>query len=321
MTLDIDRGRPTAIQAIERYSPPVAESLYETLGVAKSATMDELRKAYRKLARKHHPDVNPGNASAEAAFKRISAAYDVLSDEKKRKAYDEFGDASLQGGFDPDKAREYAKWQNTRQQRSSRFGDEQGPIDFDFADYFGGRGPRGPIRGHDLQASVEIDLRQAIEGTELVADLPGHGTVRVRIPKGADTGSMLRVPGKGAPGRNGGAAGDLVIETILRPHPLLRREGLDLYLTLPVTISEAYNGASVEVPTFEGSVALKIPPRTQQHAKLRLRGKGVPKKDGRGDMIVELDVRMPDRADDELAEAMRAADALYTKPVREGLAL
>lgn len=299
----------------------MAESLYETLGVAKSATAEEIRKAYRKLARKHHPDVNPGNAAAEAAFKKISAAYDVLSDDKKRKAYDEFGDASLQGGFDPEKAREYARWQNTRQQRSSRFGDDQGPIDFDFADFFSGRGQRGPIRGHDLQASVEIELRQAIEGTELVADLPGHGKVRVRIPKGADTGSTLRVPGKGAPGRNGGAAGDLVIETILRPHPLLRREGLDLYLTLPVTVGEAYNGATVEVPTFEGPVVLKIPPRTQQHAKLRLRGKGVPKKDGRGDMIVELDVLMPDRADDTLAEALRAADSLYTKPLREGLAL
>lgn len=299
----------------------MAESLYETLGVAKTATADEIRKAYRKLARKHHPDVNPGNATAEAAFKKISAAYEVLSDDKKRKAYDEFGDASLQGGFDPDKAREYARWQNTRQQRSSRFGDEQGPIDFDFADFFAGRGSRGPIRGHDLQASVEIDLRQAIEGTELVADLPGHGTVRVRIPQGADTGSTLRVPGKGAPGRNGGPAGDLVIETIVRPHPLLRRAGLDLHLSLPVTVSEAYNGASVEVPTFEGPVVLKIPPRTQQHAKLRLRGKGVPKKDERGDMIIELDVRMPDRGDDKLADALRAADAFYTKPVREGLAL
>ncbi|HEY5950426.1 MAG TPA: DnaJ C-terminal domain-containing protein, partial [Kofleriaceae bacterium] len=265
----------------------MAESLYDTLGVAKTASADEIRKAYRKLARKHHPDVNPGNAAAEAQFKKISAAYDVISDEKKRKAYDEFGEESLQGGFDPDKAREYAKWQNTRQQRSSRFGDEQGPIDFDFADFFGGRGPRGPMRGQDMHASVEIDLVQAIEGTELAADLPGHGTVRVRIPKGADTGSTLRVPGKGAPGRNGGAPGDLVIETILRPHPVVRREGLDLYLTLPVTVAEAYNGASVEVPTFEGPVVLKIPPRTQQRAKLRLRGKGVSRKNDRGDMIVE----------------------------------
>jgi len=302
----------------------MAESLYDTLGVAKTATADEIRKAYRKLARKHHPDVNPGDASAEAAFKKLSAAYDVLSDHKKRKAYDEFGDDSLQSGFDPEKAREYARWQDTRQQRSSRFGDEEGPIDFDFADFFagrGGRGARGPSRGSDLHAQVEIELRQAIEGTELSADLPGHGTVRVRIPRGADTGSTLRVPGKGAPGRSGGPAGDLVIETIVRPHPLLRRDQLDLYLTLPVTLAEAYNGASIDVPTFDGPVVLKIPPRSQQRAKLRLRGKGVSRKDERGDLIIELDVRQPDRADDAFADAVTASTALYTKPVREGLAL
>src|SRR5690349_16704247 len=156
----------------------MAESLYETLGVAKTASADEIRKAYRKLARKHHPDVNPGDKSAEATFKKVSAAYDVLSDEKKRKAYDEFGDASLQTGFDPDKAREYTKWQDTRQRRSTRFGEDEGPIDFDFSDLFGRRAPRGPARGGDLHASVEIDQRQAIEGTEMMADLPGHGTVR-----------------------------------------------------------------------------------------------------------------------------------------------
>lgn len=299
----------------------MAESLYDTLGVAKTASADEIRKAYRKLARKHHPDVNPGDKASEDAFKRISSAYDVLSDEKKRAAYDEFGDASLQGGFDPAKAREYARWQDTRQQRSSRFGDEQGPIDFDFADFFGRQQPRGPRRGSDLTASVEIDLRQAVEGTELVADLPGHGTVRVRIPKGADTGSTLRVPGKGAPGAGGGPPGDLLIETIVRPHPLIRREGLDLHLTLPVTLSEAYNGASVDVPTFDGKVVLKIPPRSPQHGKLRLRGKGVQRGNDRGDMIVELDVRMPDRTDTALADALRAADALYARPVREELSL
>jgi len=300
----------------------MAETLYDALGVAKTASADEIRKAYRKLARKHHPDVNPGNASAEESFKKISAAYDVLSDEKKRANYDEFGDASLQGGFDPAKAREYAKWQDTRQQRSSRFGDEQGPIDFDFADFFGGRQqPRGPRRGGDMSAQVEIDLRQAVEGTELTADLPGHGTVRVRIPKGADTGSTLRVPGKGSPGAGGGPPGDLVIETIVRPHPFIRREGLDLHLTLPVTLSEAYNGGSVDVPTFDGNVSLKIPPRSPQHAKLRLRGKGVQRGNDRGDMYVSLDVRMPDRADDSLADALRAADALYSRPVREAVTL
>jgi curved DNA-binding protein len=302
----------------------MAESLYDTLGVAKTASADEIRKAYRKLARKHHPDVNPGNAAAEAKFKQVSAAYDVLSDDKKRKAYDEFGEDSLKGGFDPDKAREYQRWQNTRQQRSTHFGDEEGPIDFDFAEFFGGRGgraPRGPMRGQDLHASVEIDLRQAIEGTEMTADLPGHGTVRVRIPKGADTGDTLRVPGKGAPGRNGGPAGDLVIEMDVRPHPLFRREGLDLYMTLPVTVNEAYNGASVDVPTFDGPVVLKIPAHAQQRSKLRLRGKGVTRKNEHGDLFVELDVRMPDRADERFAEAARAADNLYTRLVREGLRL
>ncbi|MEI9935797.1 MAG: J domain-containing protein [Pseudomonadota bacterium] len=297
------------------------ESLYETLGVAKSASADEIRKAYRKLARKYHPDVNPGDSSAEAAFKKIAAAYDVLSDEAKRKAYDEFGDASLQSGFDPDKAREYASWQESRQRRTSGFGGSEGPIDFDLSEFFQRQGPRGPSRGRDLYTSIDIDLRQAIEGSELTADLPDHGTVHVRIPRGADTGDTLRVRGKGSPGQNGGPGGDLVIETIVRPHPLVRRDGLDLRLTLPITLNEAYNGASINVPTFDGSVVLKIPAHTKQHATLRLRGKGVERKDQRGDMLIDVDVRMPDIADATFAEALSASDRLYATPIREGLSL
>src|SRR5438874_848077 len=114
----------------------MAESPYDVLGVAKTASEDDIRRAYRKLARKHHPDVNAGDRKAEEQFKRVSAAYEVLSDATKRKAYDEFGEASFQSGFDPDKAREYARWQNTRQERSTRFGEQQGPIDFDFAEFF-----------------------------------------------------------------------------------------------------------------------------------------------------------------------------------------
>jgi curved DNA-binding protein len=299
----------------------MAESLYEVLGVAKTASAEEMRKAYRKLARKHHPDVNPGDPSAEGTFKKLAAAYEVLSDEAKRKAYDEFGDASLQSGFDPDKAREYARWQESRQRRASSFGDAEGPIDFDLSDLFQRQAPRGPLRGRDLYTSIDIDLRQAIDGTELTADLPSHGTVHVRIPRGADNGDTLRVRGKGSPGQNGGPAGDLVIETIVRPHPLVRRQGLDLHLTLPITVNEAYNGASVNVPTFDGSVVLKVPSRTNQHATLRLRGKGVERKDQRGDMLIEIDVRMPDIADDAFAEALSTSDKLYTTPIREGLAL
>jgi DnaJ-class molecular chaperone len=145
--------------------------------------------------------------------------------------------------------------------------------------------------------------------------------VRVRVPRGADTGSVIRIPGKGGPGARGGPAGDLVIETEVLPHPQVRRDGLDLTLTLPVTLDEAYNGASIDVPTFDGTVVLKIPPRSQNGARLRLRGKGIERKASRGDLFVELAVRMPDLPDDALAAALRAGGAAYSKPVREGLAL
>ena len=179
--------------------------------------------------------------------------------------------------------------------------------------------------------TAHLTLEEVLRGTELNLDLSAPEmtpdgqvrrvpkTVHVRVPRGATDGQRLRVPGKGSPGRNGGPPGDLVIETIVRPHPVFRRDGLDLHVTLPVTLAEAYNGASVEVPTFDGPVLLKIPPRTQQHARLRLRGKGVARKGDRGDLFVEVDVRMPDREDAALSAALTAADALYTRPVREGL--
>lgn len=296
----------------------MAATLYETLGVTRDASADAIRKAYRKLARKHHPDVNPGNKGAEEKFKAISSAYEVLSDTKKRAEYDEFGDAALQGGFDPGKAREYARWQNRREQRASSF-DDNGPVEFDFAEMFNRR--RGPSRGADIHAVFQMELRQAVEGAEVSIEVPEQGTVRVRIPPGADTGSVIRLAGRGAPGPRGGPPGDLVIETEVRPHPVLRRDGLDLYLTLPVTLDEAYNGASVDVPTFTGVVVLKIPPRSQNHARLRLRGKGIERKDSRGDLFVELDVRMPDQPDEALAAALRDSKSAYEKPVREGLTL
>ena len=295
----------------------MAETLYEILGVPKTASADTIRKTYRKLARRHHPDVNPGDTKAEEAFKRVSAAYEVLSDEKKRAAYDEFGDASLAGGFDADKARAYTQWQDTRQRRASQF--DAGPIEFDFSDLFGRA--RGPQRAPDIHAMVQMELHQVIHGAEVSIDLPGHGTVRVRIPPGADNGSIIRIAGKGAPGARGGPPGDLVIETEVLPHPRVRRDGLDLYLTLPVTLDEAYNGGSVEVPTFDGPVLLKVPARSQTGGKLRLRGKGIQRKEAQGDLIAVLDVRMPDRADDALAAALHASAAAYSEPVRKELKL
>ena len=306
----------------------MAANPYETLGVPRDATHDAIRKAYRKLARKHHPDVNPDSKSSEDKFKVVSAAYEVLSDPKRRAAYDEFGDPALEANFDAAKAREYARWQQRpsggpggagRPGGFPGFGGPGGASDFDFAEMFGRQ--RGPARGSDLHATFQMDLRQAVEGAEVSIEVPEQGTVRVRIPPGADTGSVIRIPGRGSPGPRGGPPGDLVIETSVKPHPVLRREGQDLYLTLPVTLDEAYNGASVEVPTFDGTVVLKIPPRSQNHARLRLRGKGIARKTSRGDFFVELDVRMPDQKDDALAEALRASTTAYAKPVREDLTI
>ncbi len=290
----------------------MAESLYDILGVAKDATDDAIRKTYRKLARKHHPDVNPGDKAAEDKFKRMASAYEVLSDAKKRAAYDEFGEASLQGGFDAVKAREYSRWQHGRQQTQ---GFNRGPAEFDFAELF--NRSRGPSRGSDMRASMQMELQQVIAGTEVSLDVPTHGTVRVRIPSGAEDGSVIRIPGKGAPGARGGPPGDLVIDIGVKPHPRVRREGLDLHMDLPVTLDEAYNGASIEVPTFEGNVVLKIPPQSRSGAKLRLRGKGIARKDTRGDFLIALDVRMPDKQDDALSAALRASADAYSKPVRE----
>jgi curved DNA-binding protein len=304
----------------------MAANLYETLGVKKDSSADEIRKAYRKLARKHHPDVNPDNRAAEDKFKAISTAYEVLSDDKKRADYDEFGDDALHGNFDAARARAaqasasaYGRWPRTPRSGGG-FDGFGGSGGFgDVADMFNRR--RGPSRGQDIHAMFQMDLRQAVEGAVVSVEVPEQGTVRVRIPPGADTGSVIRLAGRGQPGDRGGPPGDLVIETEIRPHPVLRREGNDLYLTLPVTLDEAYNGASVDVPTFDGTVVLKIPPRSQNHARLRLRGKGIARKSTRGDLFVELDVRMPDQPDDDLAAALKASTAAYAKPVRDDLIL
>jgi curved DNA-binding protein len=302
------------------------ESLYDILGVAKGASADDIRKAYRTLARKHHPDVNPGDAKAEDTFKKVSAAYDVLSDADKRKAYDEFGAESLRGGFDPEQARAYKQWQGRRRAAGQPPVGER--VDFDvgdLGDLFGfGRRPRGPRKGHDVRGTVELDFEQAIRGTEVqlqIATDAGPRTVTARIPPGADTGSTLRLSGQGGPGIAGGPAGDVVIETVVRPHKLMRRDGLNLSLPVPVTLAEAYDGASIEVPTFDGPVTVKVPAGSQQGQKLRLRGKGVKRGKERGDLFVELEVKLPEGGDASVSGALREVEAAYQTPVRKGLRL
>ncbi len=301
--------------------------------MARSASQDEIKKAYRSLARKLHPDLNPGDRAAEQRFKEVSAAYDILSDAKTRALYDEFGEAGLSQGFDPEQARAYQQYQRRRSASGAQPGDAQ---EFDLRDLeelFGGRFSRSdfsggrPRRGRDLSATVEIGLSEALHGTEVTLQAPsstGAATgpvVTVRIPKGAAHGDRLTVKGKGLADPRGGPPGDLIIETLVREHQHFRREGLDLHLTLPVTLAEAYNGASVDVPTPDGNVKLKIPAGSQTGSRLRLKEKGVPRGKQRGDLYVELRVMLPDQADETLAAALDASSSLYSTPVRQGIAL
>ncbi len=309
-----------------------AKDLYAILGVSRTATVEEIRRVYRRLARKHHPDRNPGDKAAEERFKAIASAYGALSDPEKRKLYDEFGEDTLRSGFDAEKARAHQRWAQARGTGGGfggGFGGEV-PLDFDIADLF--RGASGQrlrtARGEDVVALVELDFAQALRGAEIEVRVPvstagtaGESTHKIRIPPGADDGTELRVRGKGMPGRRGGTPGDLVIRTRVRPHSHFSREGLDLHLRLPVTLDEAYRGASIEVPTPEGEVQMKVPPRSSSGTKLRLRDKGVAREGKRGDLYVELQVQVPDREDAALVEALRDSGQLYSRPVREGIRL
>ena len=302
--------------------------LYDILGVSRTASADEIKKAYRRLAKKYHPDVNPGDKASEEKFKEVTAAAEVLGDPKRRSLYDEFGADSLRSGFDPAKADAYREWK--------RQGAPQGGMPFDFGsifeDLFGGRagGPRrhararhGPLpaQGAHAEAELEVDLRDAVLGAERDVRIDGK-TLRVKIPKGVSDGSTIRLSGQGAPGAHGGKAGDLYLRVRLREHPWVRREGKDLYIDLPVTVPEAALGGEVTLPTFEGDVRLRIPPGAQSGKKLRLRGKGLPDlRDGpRGDLYAVLQIVLPEHTAG-LERAVKPFADLYKGDPRAGISL
>ncbi len=315
--------------------------LYEILGVSRTATQDELKRAYRKLAKKYHPDVNPGNKPAEEKFKEVTAAFEVLSDEKRRKLYDEFGPDALRSGFDEKRAAEYRRWRSHGAPAGGMpfdFGDfatvnvgDYGSFDFGsiFGDLFGGGargGPRArragfPTPGAHAEAELAIDLRDAVLGAERDLRLDGR-TLRVKIPAGVTDGAQIRLGGQGASGTHGGPSGDLYLKVRLRPHPHVRREGKDLYLDLPVTVPEAALGAEVQLPTFEGPVRLRVPAGAQSGTQLRLRGKGMPDLKGgaRGDLYAVVQVVLPP-ASGALEEAVKPLAELYTDDPRGGISL
>lgn len=308
----------------------MAEDLYAILGVQKNADPSAIKKAYRKLAGQLHPDKNPGNAKAEARFKKVNHAYDVLGDAKKRKLYDEFGEDGLREGFDPEQTRAYREW-SSRQARDGGAGGMPGSgrQTVDLEDLFGGntggaggfgdlfgdfmgraRRPRGPMKGPDLESEVTIDFTSALRGATLALHPQGQTgeSVTVRVPAGADEGSRVRIAGQGAPSPNGGPRGDLVLLVHVTPHKYFRREGEDLHLDLPVTLAEAYHGAKVRVPTIDGAVTLKVPEHAQSGQVVRLRGKGVVRK-GRpaGDLYVHFMIQIPS---DTASEVARLVDGL-----------
>lgn len=312
--------------------------LYDILGVPRTASPDEIKRAYRKLAKRYHPDVNPGDKAAEERFKELTAASEVLSDPKRRKLYDEFGPDALRTGFDEKRAEEYRRYRSQGIPPGGMpfdFGDFRtvnvgGMGDFDFSSIFGDlfgqaagrrRGGPFPADGANAEAELEVTLREAVLGGERELRVEGK-TLRVKIPAGVTDGSQIRLSGQGGPGRHGGKAGDLFLKVRLAEHPLVRREGRDLFLDLPVTVPEAVDGAEVTLPTFEGPVRFRVPPGSQSGKKIRLRGKGLPDLRGgaRGDMYAVVKIVLPEPSE-KLEKAARALEPLYKEDPRAAISL
>ena len=289
---------------------------YKILGVSKSASANEIKKAYRKLAMKYHPDQNKGNKEAEAKFKEISEAYAVLSDPKKRKQYDMFGAEGFQNRFSQeDIFRDFdfgsifkefgfggrGRGQNIFSQIFGGTGQPNfraggAPFDSSFGN-FGGR--KGGVKGRDLVYELSLTLEEVFTTRDKVISYQTGGrqeSVSVKVPAGISTGKKLRLSGKGEPGRYGGPNGDLYIQIKVLDHQLFKRENDDLLLPMEIKFSEAAFGTEIEVPTIDNkSLRLKIPPGTQSNAKFRLKGYGMPhlKENGRGDAYVQVTIAVP----------------------------
>lgn len=289
---------------------------YEALGVSKTASADEIRKAYKKLSRKYHPDANKDKDAPER-FKQVQEAFDVLGDTEKRQQYDRFGKAfpggQFPGGGGPQG--QPFNWPGGQPGAgggvdfSELFGGGQIDLEQILGGAFGGSGGRkqsrrAPRRGDDVEVEVEIPFQTAVEGGkyDLSLDRGGkHETLSVKIQAGVDTGNLVRLAGQGHPGANGGPAGDLLVRIKVAAHPFFRREGSNLLLDLPVTITEAALGAKVEVPTLsEGQIVVTIPAGTSSGAKLRLKGKGVLDRSTKehGDQFVIIKIVVPRKPGD-----------------------
>jgi DnaJ-class molecular chaperone len=276
---------------------------YQTLGVKKDASQEDIQKAYRRLAKKLHPDLNPGNKQAEERFKEVSAAYDLLSDAQKRARFDR-GEIDESGAERPRQRyyRDFADGGASNPYASDAgFADFAGGDDF-FSEIFS-RQARGNIRmrGQDAHYHLALDFLDAIKGGKQQITLPDGPVLDVAIPPGTRDGQVLRLRGKGRPGIGGGPPGDALIEIEVRPHRIFTRKGDDVHLELPISLREAVLGGKVKVPTPSGEVTMSIPKWSNTGTVLRLKGQGAPRPNGsRGDEYVTLKVMLPDSPDPEL---------------------
>lgn len=312
----------------------MAEDYYKALGVNRGASQAEIDKAYGKLARKYHPDVNPDDKNAKKNFQEIQAAYDVLKDPKKRELYDRYGSAFEQAA------------QGGGPRGGTTWSYNAGPEDFDFSQFFGGQAPggfadmfsqmrgrggggrrgraAGGMPGADVTAEVEIPFNMAITGGETQLTLQHESgeteTLTVHIPTGIEDGKKLRLRGRGEPGMNGGPRGNLLVTIRVAPHPYFTRRGEHLYVRLPLTLREAAEGAKVDVPTPKGTVSLRVPPGSSSGRKLRIKGHGVAVPDkSPGDLFAEVQIMLPPKLDESDLAKIREIDARSSLDPRRDL--
>jgi len=283
----------------------MSQDPYELLGVKRDATQKDIQSAFRKLAKKLHPDLNPGDKSAEERFKEISAANEILSDEEKRGRFDR-GEIDMSGAERAQRNyyRDYASASGPGDpyHNSAGFADF-GDADDLFANFFSRHAGGGPTRSHgpDSHFSMEVGFLDAVNGTRTEIKLPEGPALDVQIPPGTRGGQTLRLRGKGEPGIGGGPAGDALIDIRVRPHRFFTRDGDDIRLDLPISLNEAVLGGKVRVPTPSGPVNLTLPPHSNTGKVLRLKGKGVAKRGGEhGDVYITLKIVLPDAPDERL---------------------
>ena len=315
----------------------IEKDYYAVLGVDKSASAADIKKAYRKLAQKHHPDANAGNPKAEEKFKEVSAAYDVLSDEKTKEEYDRIRQMVAAGGFrtaGPGAGPGFGGFGGGGQRvRIEDVGDIFGGGGASFGDLFGdlfGSGGGGAAsgygraRGSDLETETSLSFEDALDGVQVELHIQERGgqprTIKARIPAGVTDGARIKLTGKGSPGPGGGPAGDLYVKVRVRPHKVFGRKNKDLTLALPVTFAEAALGAQIDVPTLNGGpVKLKIPAGTSSGRTFRVRGKGVPTGKDKGDLLVTVQVAVPEKLNREAKSLIERLAELDTESPRAAL--